>query len=331
MIERRTILASALAASVLGSATQQASAMGAKPKAKDRPFKLFDCHGHFYTDDWRKYPFNAKTARYGPERMVAKAMENPMTAEKVLKFWDEAGIERGLGVQYSSTYFTDNSYLLDIAAEYDRIIPIVILDATAAETPQTLEKMAKENKIAGVRFMGVPDKNNEFPFLTDAAAGSWEKANELGLTITLMPISRNDPGKAIKRVGELAGKYPNVGVVLDHIGFPRYGARPDSWGYLPEHLELANHKNIYYKYTTFLIEMLLADETPLKEFLEYTVGVYGADHMIWGSDIGNSEVDDLEFVQHALDSASGLPLEQQKALFYDTAKGLFIPGGRGAA
>ena len=66
----------------------------------------------------------------------------------------KAGIEMGLGVQYSSTYFTDNSYLLDIAAKYDRIIPIVILDATAAETPETLRTMAKDNKIAGVRFMG---------------------------------------------------------------------------------------------------------------------------------------------------------------------------------
>ncbi|WP_375201499.1 amidohydrolase family protein [Hyphococcus sp.] len=330
MIERRTLIASALAATAIAPLSGQASAMASKAKA--RPFKLFDCHGHFYTDDWRNYPFDAHTARYGPERMVAKAMENPMTAEKVLKFWDEAGIERGLGVQYSSTYFTDNSYLLDIAEKYDRIIPIVILDATAAdETPATLKKMASENGIAGVRFMGVPNENNEFPFLTDAASASWEMANELGLTITLMPITRTDPGKAIRRVGELADKYPNVGVVLDHIGFPRYGARPDSWGYLPEHLELAAHKNIHYKYTTFLIEMLLADDTPLKEFLEYTVGVYGADHMIWGSDIGNSEVDDLLFVQHALDSASGLSMEQQKALFYDTAKSLFIPGGRGAA
>ena len=214
MIERRTVLATALAATAFGSMSRSASAMGAKPK--DRTFKLFDCHGHFYTDDWRKYPFNAKTARYGPERMVAKAMENPMTAEKVLQFWDKAGIERGLGVQYSSTYFTDNSYLLDIAAKYDRITPIVILDATDAEnTPAMLKKMAGENGIAGVRFMGVPNADGDFPFLTDAASAGWEIANALGLTITLMPISRSDPGKAIRRVGELADKYSNVGVVLD--------------------------------------------------------------------------------------------------------------------
>ena len=52
--------------------------------------------------------------------------------------------------------------------------------------------------------------------------------------------------------------------------------------------------------------------------------------MIWGSDIGNSEVDEIEFVRHALDSAAGLPIADQRAIFYDTAKRLFVPGGRGA-
>ncbi|PQA86351.1 amidohydrolase family protein [Hyphococcus luteus] len=328
MIERRTVLASALAATAFGSLTKTA---GAAMASKSAPFKLFDCHGHFYTNDWRKYPFDAHTARYGPERMVAKAMENPMTAEKVMKFWDKAGVAKGLGVQYSSTYYTDNRYLLDIADKYDRIIPVVILDATAEETPGTLKKYAKEHGIAGVRFMGRPGDDGVFPFMSEAAYPSWEMANELGLTITLMPLAFDNPGAPIRRVAEMAEMYPNVGVVMDHIGFPRYGERPDSFGYLPEHLALAEHKNIYYKYTTFLIDMLLNDDTPLKEFLEYTVGVYGADHMIWGSDIGNSEVDELAFVQHALDSAKGLPVEQQKALFYDTASGLFIPGGRGGA
>jgi predicted TIM-barrel fold metal-dependent hydrolase len=116
---------------------------------------------------------------------------------------------------------------------------------------------------------------------------------------------------------------------MDHIGFPRYSASPETFGFTPDHLALADSANIYYKYTTFLIDMLLADDTPLPDFLSYAVEAFGADHMIWGSDIGNSEVDDVLFVRHALESAAGLPLEQQRAVFYGTAKELFIPGGRG--
>ena len=144
-----------------------------------------------------------------------------------------------------------------------------------------------------------------------------------------MPLG-GAPGAALPRVGELAMRYSNVAVVLDHIGFPTYSRRPETFGFTPEHLALAKIDNINYKYTTFLIEMLLSDKTPLKEFCEYAVSTFGADHMIWGSDIGNSEVDDLEFVQHALDSAAGLTSVEQHALFYDTATKLFVPGGRGS-
>ncbi|HEX6997706.1 MAG TPA: amidohydrolase family protein [Gammaproteobacteria bacterium] len=324
MLKRRTVLKSAVAATVIAALREPLLAQ------QSRPFKLFDCHAHFYTNDADRYPFDAHTARYGPERMIAKAMANPMTPDVVFEFWEAAGVERGLGVQYSSTYYTDNRYLLDISARHpDRIIPIVILDATDRATPGTLERMARENGIAGVRFMGGANQQGVFPYLSDAAEGAWELANELGLSITLMPLGRHG-GAALRRVKQLAERYANVAVVLDHIGFPRYSTSPETFGFTPDHLALAGTDNIYYKYTTFLIEMLLGDDTPLRDFLAFAAETFGADRMIWGSDIGNSEVDELLFVRHALDSAAGLTLEQQKAIFYDTAKRIFIPGGRSA-
>jgi len=322
MLRRRTLLESALAATAVGALPRLSLAQ------LSGGTKIFDCHAHFYTNDPERYPFNARTARYGPERMIAKAMANPMTPEVVFRFWARAGIERGLGVQYSSTYYTDNSYLLDISAQHpDRIIPIVILDATLPETPPTLERMARENRIAGVRFTGGADRSGNFPYLTDAAFDAWEVCDALGLSITLMPLG-GAPGAALPRVAELAARFPNVTVVLDHIGFPVYSRSPDTFGFTPEHLALAGIDNIVYKYTTFLIEMLLSDQTPLGEFCEFCAATFGADHMIWGSDIGNSEVDDLEYVQHALDSAAGLSQADRSALFYDTAARVFVPGGR---
>jgi predicted TIM-barrel fold metal-dependent hydrolase len=60
------------------------------------------------------------------------------------------------------------------------------------------------------------------------------------------------------------------------------------------------------------------------------VKTFGADHMIWGSDVGNTEGKYEDFVQTALQSAKGLSKDQQKALFHDTADRIFVPGGRGA-
>jgi L-fuconolactonase len=69
----------------------------------------------------------------------------------------------------------------------------------------------------------------------------------------------------------------------------------------------------------------------LKPFLQHMVGVFGADHLMWGSDYGNVEVDDLEYVKRALAAADGLKTRDQKAFFYDTAKSVFVPGGRDKA
>jgi predicted TIM-barrel fold metal-dependent hydrolase len=51
--------------------------------------------------------------------------------------------------------------------------------------------------------------------------------------------------------------------------------------------------------------------------------------MIWGSDVGNTPGSMFGWVQYALESAANLPEAQQKALFFDTAARIFVPGGRG--
>jgi predicted TIM-barrel fold metal-dependent hydrolase len=337
MINRRAFIGTGLAAAGAAALPKMASAHVIVP-----PFKLYDTHGHFYTNDVDKYPLNARTSRYGPEIMVAKAMRFPQTPKEVFAFWDENNIAKGAGVQYSSTYRFDNTYLLDISREHpDRIIPVVILDPLDAATPATLEKMARENKIAGVRWTGTPtpvpgvpagpgnSENSDFPFLSQAAAASWDAANRLGLLVVLMPIGGHTAG-AMAKVAQHAVKYPNVNILLDHIGFPRPELGPN-FGLSPEHHALVQHKNVYYKYTTLLLEQLHAAHVPFKPFLEHMVETFGADQMTWGSDVGNTPGSMFMWVQHALDSASGLTEQQQRDLFYNTAERIHVPGGRGAA
>jgi L-fuconolactonase len=331
MLKRRTFITSTLATATAAALPRETFA---KPLA---PFKLFDTHAHFYTNEPDKYPFNAKGARYGAEKMIAKATANPMTPKAVFKFWDAVGIEMGTGVQYNSTYGTDNSYLLDVSKQYPkRILPVVILAPTDAQTPATLQKFAKENHLAGVRFTGSPNAQGEVAYLSDASRDTWAAANELGISIVLMPLGTQIP-LVLKKVAEFADRYPNVKIVMDHIGFPRPEVLPETFGLTPEHIALAAHKNVYYKYTNFLISEMEAGAkaankpmVELKPFLHHMAGVFGADHLVWGTDYGNVEVDDLEYVKRALASADGLTLSQKKAIFYDTAKSVFVPGGRGA-
>ncbi len=330
MMKRRTFLASALATTAAASLSRYAVA---KPFA---PFKLFDTHAHFYTYQPDKYPFQATGARYGAERMIAKAQANPMTPEAVFKFWDEVGVEMGTGVQYNSTYGTDNSYLLDCAkAHPKRIVPVVILNPTDAATPATLQKLAKESHMAAVRFSGSPNPQGEVAFLSDAAKDTWSAANELGISIVLMPLGTNVPA-SLRKVAEHADRYPNVKIALDHIAFPHPETLPDTFGLTPEHKALVSHKNVYYKFTSFLVsEMEAAAKAAnkpmvaLKPFIEAMVKTFGSDHLMWGSDHGNVEVDDVAYVKRAVEATEGLKTKDRKAFFHDTAKTVFVPGGRG--
>jgi len=328
-MKRRSFLASTLAASAAASLPRVNWAAAAP--------KLFDTHAHFYTNEPEKYPFNATGARYGAERMIAKATAMPMNPKVVFEFWDKVGVEMGTGVQYNSTYGTDNSYLLDVSKQYPkRILPVVILNPTDAATPGNLQKWAKDNHLTAVRYSGSPNPAaDNLPFFSDAAQTMWATCNDLGLSVVLM-ILGNNAEPALVKVAEHADRYPNVKIALDHIAFPHPEKLPDTFGLTPAHVALAAHKNVYYKFTSFLVSEMegyaKAANKPmveLKPFVEHMVKVFGADHLCWGSDHGNVEVDDVTYVKRFVDACAGLSAKDRSAFFYDTAKGLFVPGGRG--
>jgi predicted TIM-barrel fold metal-dependent hydrolase len=277
---------------------------------------------------------NASGARYGAERMLKKVAERPMTPEVVFAFWDRVGVEMGTGVQYNSVYGSDNSYLLDVCKAHPRrALPVVILPPTEPKTPGLLEKWAKESYLTGVRWTGGSAARG-YPYLSDAAKDAWAVCNALGLAVVLMPLG--DTAPALQQIARFADAYPNVRIALDHIGFPRPEVLPDTFGLTPEHHELAKHRNVYYKLTNFLVSEMEAGAkgagkpmVALKPFLEHMVGVFGADHLCWGSDYGNVEVDDVQYTSNMIAAASGLPAQQRSAFFYDTARAVFVPGGRG--
>jgi predicted TIM-barrel fold metal-dependent hydrolase len=338
VLRRRSFLASSLA--LTASASLPGTARGAPLAA----FRLYDTHAHFRSNDPQRYPFRSDMSA----ALRADVMARPVTPEAVIGMWDDAGVEMGCGVQFNDIYYTDNRYLLDVAEQYpSRISPVVVLDPTDPATPAALMSLARAFGISGVRFASRPDAGGDYPFLTDAARGAWEAANELELAVVLLPVRSVQTQAlpaAMRRVGALAEQYPNVNIVLDHVGFPVEETTP-TFGFSPEHLALAAHDNVYYKYTTLTIVHLVRAGVSARDFLNYAVGIYGAEHFVWGSAVGNylvrflarseegaAAVPNLEQyrdrVELALDSAEGLTLAQKRALFHDTAKALFIRGGR---
>ena len=67
----------------------------------------------------------------------------------------------------------------------------------------------------------------------------------------------------------------------------------------------------------------LAQPLPPEEVLRRAVDFYGADKVMWGSDIGTSSGTYKEMVQRAKDAAALLAAAERRAVLHDTGRRIF--------
>jgi uncharacterized protein GlcG (DUF336 family)/predicted TIM-barrel fold metal-dependent hydrolase len=249
---------------------------------------------------------------------------------RLLGLMEENGVDGGIAVQKKGTYGFDNSYILDAAAEHgDKMLPVAVLDAEDVNTDDLVEYWASQKELAGVRFTGHVSEDGSMPWLNSRQAlKAWAVADKYGLVVELMCGPPGGSPEFINVVNTLAETYKNARIVLDHIGFPNPEGGPD-FGIDALYQSLAAHDNIYYKFTTINIHNLQAVDPSLSEaeLLRRAVDVYGADHIMWGSDVGNSVGLYDELVGMMVEATSLLTDAEKQAVMHDTGKRVLIGGG----
>ena len=286
---------------------------------------LFDTHAHFFSNDVARYPIDTAGAREGADELRKRVLTAPSTAEIILKSWDGLHVEGGAGVQYNSTYKTDNRYLMDVCDSHpDRIGAVVILDPQSTDTPALLRKFVTERGVTGIRMTGFPDSTGHYSYLeSEAALNVWAEADKLGIAVVLMYLPGRRPSEAaLTRIGELAARFPRLPVVLDHIGWPAAEGSPD-FGLGAAHHALAASENVYFKLTTINLNVLDAAGIPSDQFLRHVVDLYGADRLMWGSDFGNTKGEFADMVRRANAATGLLTDEERRKVLHDTGKRLF--------
>lgn len=284
---------------------------------------LYDTHAHFFTSDVQRYPVTTANAREGEEPLRRRILCEPATAERVLCLWDESGVAAGVGVQYNTVYKTDNRYLLDVSERHaGRIAPVVILDATARDTPATLAGFITERGVAGLRLFGRGTGDGAYPWLDSAAAlRTWEIAERHALTMVLMYAPARVEPQALEAIAALAKRFPSTTIVLDHFGWA--GCEPSEPA-LPEALvRMREHRNVFYKLTTLNFHRLERAGADSARFVRRAADLFGADHMMWGSDVGNT-VDRYASMAHRARAAAALLTAAERRQFLrETGASLF--------
>ncbi len=301
---------------------------------------LFDSHAHLVADDQTCYPRNpmqrAADAPYRAPGVIGKPgghhgphpINEVPDAQRMLQWMKEENVDGIVAVQKRMIYRYDNSYILDSSDKYpDLFSAVVILDAEDAATPALVRQYTRENGLAGVRLFGGRKADGSMPWLNSPnALKTWDVAQELGLVMDLEVLSEGGGGPSIPAIIELTREHPDIRLVLDHLLEPEM-EEGEHFGLDERYEKLAGEKNIYFKFTSINLDICREAGIPADRVLRRAADMFGADHLMWGSDIGTSSGTYKDMVQRFLDAAVVLGPAELRAVAHDTGKRVFVKGG----
>jgi L-fuconolactonase len=301
--------------------------------------KLFDSHAHLVADDQTRYPRNPmKRSPNAPPRLPGviglpggKHGLNPVNevpdVGRMLQWMQDERVEGAVAVQKRMTYRFDNSYILDSSDAYpDTFSAVVILDAEDEGTPALVRSYIEKHGLAGVRLFGGREADGTMPWLNSPRAlETWAVANEYGIVMDLEVLAIGGGGPSVAAIIELARRFPNLRVVLDHMLEPE--VEDDNYGFDERFVPLAAEPNIFFKFTSINLDIYRETDTTARDVLREAVDMFGADRIMWGSDIGTSSGTYKDMVQRMLDATTLLTDAERHAVLYETGKKVFVKGG----
>lgn len=277
---------------------------------------IIDIHPHIISDDETRYP---------PAPLFGKrsdwSQERPSTVESLIAAMDEAGVAKAAVVHSSTTYGFDNSYVVDGCRQYpERLVAVGSVDMLADDVPAIIRGWADKG-LAGLRiFTGGSTKDFDPSELDHPKSfPAWDALAELGLPMCIQtgPIG-------LPQVALLAQRFPNVNIVLDHLGRPDVLDGPP-YRNASSLFELANIPNIYLKRTPRIFGDVVKERASAETFFPLVVQAFGAHRLAWGSNFPTSPGRLSDILATALAGLACLSGEQRTWIFGKTAQRLY-PG-----
>jgi predicted TIM-barrel fold metal-dependent hydrolase len=294
--------------------------------------RLYDSHAHLVSDDPARYPRNPFKLNgshvlrppFGPgtigipggQHGPSPVNEKP-TAEQMHEWMAQENVVGIAAVQKGMIYGTDNSYIVDAADLFPQEMrAIVILDPEEEKTLPTIREAAGRG-IVGVRYFPVNVEDKVAWFGSEKSIAVWALCDELGLAVDLEgPPWEGE--ELIPVVESMADRFPNTPIVLDHLFMPDTTA--ENYGIDARFDGFAARDNIYLKWTSLSMDCIREQGLAVEKVLRRAVDFYGADKIMWGSDIGTSSGTYKEMVQRAIASTALLNEAERGKVLHDTGR-----------
>ena len=275
---------------------------------------IVDIHPHIISDDEGRYP---PAPLFGTRSEWSK--ERPTTVETLIKSMDAAGVAKAAVVHSSTTYGFDNSYVVDGCAKYaDRLVAVGSVDVLQPDAPEKIRAWV-DRGLGGLRlFTGGSTKEFDPSELDDPGSfPAWELCGELGLPMCIQtgPIG-------LPQVTALARRFPNVAIILDHLGRPDVLDGPP-YAKAQSLFDLAPLENIYMKLTPRIFGDVKKEKASAETFFPRVVEVFGARRLAWGSNYPTSPGTLAEILATAQAGLASLSEDDRAWIFGKTALKLY--------
>jgi L-fuconolactonase len=278
---------------------------------------IFDSHAHLISDDVARYPPDPMSGQ-----LRAGDLDDPMTAERLLRQMDLCGVERAVCVQRSHVYGFDNSYVCDAAAAHPgRLSAVCSVDGRADDCGEQVRRWVDRGAV-GVRMMEPFKGADASWFAGDVARPVWETAAALGSTVCVH-FFRWNREVGLPALAKVLRDFPSLPVVVDHFSNMASETGPPDHGIDALLEAVAVFPQVRTKFTTLPLGQLDEQKIDAAPVVRRVVDLFGAERVMWGSDIAQSKGGYGYMVDLGLAAARLLSESEQRQVLYGAADAVY--------
>ncbi|MFC1650078.1 amidohydrolase family protein [Candidatus Latescibacterota bacterium] len=277
--------------------------------AADAPFTdVVDCHIHLWAADKEKFPFHPN-APYRPTDRVS-------TIEQWLEDRKNSGV--GIGIFVSAEPYQDDlRYVIHCMEKAPELLRgTCLFNPNAKESPRRMAEIVKGRNFVASRIHATGTTNSA-EWRNPNFEAFWEKIGELDLVAQMH--MHPEWGWELER---MVKKYPDMRVVIDHLGRPRQG-NPVDYQVI---LGLSDYPNVYIKLSSLADQSV--QELPydnLRPIFREIVRRYTPERLVWGDSYSggmgsDAYTESMRITSRLLDF---LTVEEQRKIFVETPRKLF--------
>ncbi len=231
---------------------------------------ITDAQVHIWAASTPERPWPARHKPHRPE---------PLGKDELLKEMDAAGVGRAVIVPPSWEGERNDLALAAAQVHPDRFAVMGRLDPDAPGAREAISGWRKQPGMLGLRFTFHRPGLREL--LTEGRVDwLWPAAEKAGVPIMVLV-----PHGLAHLMADIAGRYPGLRIVMDHLGLHE-GKDEEAFAQFDKFLALARHPNIAAKASC--LPHFTADSYPYRRLHPYIRKVYdafGPKRIFWGTDI----------------------------------------------